>query len=141
MEYLKHIDLGSLIYKAVKEQDMSMSRICNFFDLSEKEIKKMFLQETISTDLLLKWSKLLEYDFFRIYTAHLILYSPFATNHKSITDSSELPSFKKNIYTQEVIDFILETIQTKRLTIQQIVNEYNIPKTTIYRWIRKNTTS
>jgi len=140
MEYLKHIHIGSLIYKAVKEQNILMSRVCNFFDLPEEDIIKMFTDKTISADLLLKWSKLLEYDFFRVYTAHLILYSPSASNKKKTTDSSELPSFKKNIYTQEVIDFILEIIETKRLTVHHIINEYNIPKTTIYRWIRKNTT-
>ena len=48
-----------------------------------------------------------------------------------------LPRFRKNIYTKEVIDFILEQIQNKEMTKVQIIERYNIPKTTLYKWISK----
>ena len=47
------------------------------------------------------------------------------------------PQFRKNIYTKEIIDFILEQIETKQKTIKQVIEEYKIPKTTLYKWISK----
>ena len=72
----KSIHIGILINKAVTESGTEMSRICNFFKCTEEEIQEMYTQENLSTDVLLKWCKLLEYDFFRIYSHHLILYAP-----------------------------------------------------------------
>ncbi len=121
----------------VAENGIGISRICNFFKSSEEEIKEMFLQESISTDLLLKWSKLLEYNFFRLYSQHLILYPPPATTREKQDKPSKLPQFRKNIYTKEVIDFILEQITTKEMTKTQVIEHYRIPKTTLYKWISK----
>ncbi|MFN1217641.1 hypothetical protein ACKW6Q_11795 [Chryseobacterium kwangjuense] len=97
----------------------------------------MYESEIISTDLLLKWSKLLEYDFFRLYSHHLILFAPLAGKCTKKRVSSELPQFRKNIYTKEIIDFILELINTGQKTKIQIVEQYGIPKTTLYKWIYK----
>ena len=72
----KNIHIGQMIQKEVAESGIEMSRICNFFKCPEEEIKEMYTQENLSTDIILKWSKLLEYDFFRLYTQHLILYAP-----------------------------------------------------------------
>ena len=73
---LKHIHIGKMIEKEVADCGIEMSRICNFMKCNEEDINQMYLQENLSTDVLLKWSKLLEYDFFRIYSQHLILYAP-----------------------------------------------------------------
>ncbi|MDR6404059.1 MULTISPECIES: hypothetical protein [Chryseobacterium] len=58
----------------------------------------------------------MEYDFFRIYSQHLILFAPqanIAYNRRSgIKKESELPGFRKNIYTIEIINFILELQKT-----------------------------
>ena len=105
---------------------------------SEKEIQQMYQSKSLNAELLLKWSKLLGYDFFRIYTQHLILYAPqSATEEKAKSLKSSLPRFRKNIYTKEVIDFILEQITSNEMTIMQIVERYRIPKTTLYKWISK----
>ena len=45
--------------------------------------------------------------------------------------------FRKNIYTREIIDFILEQINTNVKTPKQVVDDYNIPKTTLYKWMSK----
>ncbi|MEI3813843.1 hypothetical protein [Chryseobacterium sp. CCNWLW53] len=92
----------------------------------------------MNTGILLKWSKLLKYDFFRIYTQHLVLFSPPVSPDKEEPDrKSELPQFRKNIYTKVMIDFILELISTEQKTIRQVIDEYKIPKTTLYKWISK----
>ena len=100
----------------------------------------MFTKENLSTDILLKWSNLLDYDFFRVYTQHLILYAPLsAVDEKTkVKKKSSLPQFRKNIYTKEVIDFILEQISSGEMTKNRVIERYRIPKTTLYKWISKN---
>ena len=131
-----------MIEKRVIESGTEMSRLCNFLKATEDEIKEMYLQENLSTDILLKWSKVLAYDFFRIYTQHLILYAPpSATEQKLENTKTKLPQFRKNIYTKEVIDFILEQISSGEMTKIQVIEKYRIPKTTLYKWISKHKSS
>jgi DNA-binding NtrC family response regulator len=134
----KEIHIGKFIKQKVKEEDINIGRITNFFALSEQEIEEMYQEPDLKTDLLLKWSKILGYDFFRFCSQHLILYAP----PKSITGKkdkkpSELPIFRKNVYTEEIIKFILELIHTNQKTQQQVMEEYKIPRTTLYRWLKK----
>lgn len=121
----------------VTERGIEMSRICNFFKCTEEEAEQMYCNNSLDTELLLKWSKLLEYDFFRIYTQHLILYAPPSASEKSKPDKASLPQFRKNIYTKEIIDFILQQITTGKMTKNQVIERYKIPKTTLYKWISK----
>lgn len=133
----KNIHIGNLIGQQVAETGTDMSRICNFMNCTEEEIKKMISSENLPTDILLKWSKLLEYDFFRLYSQHLILFAPPAACHKKQQQKSALPQFRKNIYSKEVIDFFLEQIATGKMTKNKVMERYNIPKTTLYKWISK----
>ncbi|PRB05313.1 transposase [Chryseobacterium sp. MYb7] len=134
----KDIHIGILIAQRVTESGLNTMRICNFLKCSEKEILEMYQSKSLDTEMILKWSKLLEYDFFRLYTQHLILYAPqLAANRTVIAAKPLLPVFRKNIYTKEVIDFILELIETGKKTKAQVIQEYNIPKTTLYKWIYK----
>ena len=134
----KDIHIGALIAQKVIESETETKRICNFLTCSEEETQSMYQSKSLDAELILKWSKLLEYDFFRFYTQHLILYAPQSAGYKTIKpEKSELPQFRKNIYTKEVIDFILELIETGEKTKHQVIEEYNIPKTTLYKWIHK----
>jgi len=130
-----------MIQKLVKELGIESSRICNFLNIAESEIDLMYKSKTQDTETLLKWSKLLEYDFFRVYTQHLILYSPQNSKGSpdSISKKTSLPSFRKNIYTKEVVDFIMEKIKSGEMTKIQVMERYKIPKTTLYKWILKYT--
>ena len=116
-----------------------MSRFCNFFNCTEDEVIEMYQQENLPTDILLRWSKLLEYDFFRLYSQHLILYAPQSAKDKNSENKnkSKLPTFRKNIYTREIINFVLEQINTKEMTKTEVMERYGIPKTTLYKWISK----
>ncbi|HBV16559.1 transposase [Chryseobacterium carnipullorum] len=134
----KEIYIGECIRKRVEDTGISMVRICNFHQATEDEIDTMYKQKSMDTEVLLRWCKLLEYDFFRIYCQHLILFSP---ENKSETlepiKGTSLPEFRKKLYTRQVIDFILELINTRQKTKLQIIEEYRIPKTTLYKWISK----
>lgn len=134
----KNIHIGILINQAVTESGIEMSRICNFFKCKEKEVTEMYQAKSLDTEILLKWSKLLEYDFFRIYTQHLILYAPPVKQEENENnEKSSLPQFRKNIYTKEIIDFILEQISNGKMTKNEVIERYRIPKTTLYKWISK----
>lgn len=132
----KRIHIGSLISKQITERGVEMPRICNFMNCTEGEVEDMISSEDLPTDILLRWSKLLEYDFFRIYSQHLILFAPpSAPNRKK--EKSALPQFRKNFYSKEVIDFCLEQITTGKMTKTKLIERYGIPKTTLYKWISK----
>ena len=135
----KEIHVGTLIKQRVIESNIDARRVCNFFHADDQEIYHMYESKSLDTEILLKWCKLLKYDFFRLYTQHLILYSPYRIIDKSSQnpDNKELPIFRKNIYTKEVIEFILELINKGEKTIRDVIQEYKIPKTTLHRWIKK----
>lgn len=132
------IHIGALIKQTVIERGIEISRICNFMKLTKEDVEDMYYKESIDSELLLKWSKLLEYDFFRVFSQHLILYAPVRTNNFSLKiQKSTLPRFHKNVYTKEVIDYILNKIDTGEMKKSEIIERYNIPKTTLYKWISK----
>ncbi len=141
MNNFKQIHVGHSINQLVLEKEIEISRICKFFKTTEDRILEMYNQSSLDSDLILKWCKLLDYDLFRIYSQHLILYSPPASRAYNSTNaqkkSATTPQFRKNVYTKEVIDFILEQVKTGDMSKQQIMERYKIPKTTLYKWIRK----
>lgn len=134
----KNIHIGQVIQKRVVEYGVEIRRICKFLKCSEEEINEMYTLKTLDAELILRWSKLLEYDFFRIYTQHLILFAPVLVRDQTDgKQKSELPRFRKNIYTKEIIDFILNQIENGEKTKSQVIEEYRIPKTTLYKWLGK----
>lgn len=136
----KNIHIGKMIEKRVMETNTDVSRICKFLKCTEEDIKQMYASRSIDTQILLKWSKLLEYDFFRAYSQHLLL---FTSSHKEKNTPktkdipTTLPQFRKNIYTKEIIEFILESVNSGEKTRQEIIDTYHIPKTTLYKWFSK----
>ncbi|MGR3853777.1 transposase [Chryseobacterium indologenes] len=135
---IKNIHIGEMIEERWKDMNISMERTCNFFGRDSLIVLEMFTQRSIDCEVLLKWCKLLEYDFFRLYSQHLILYSPpSSVNNKKEDKKTTLPQFRKNLYTRQIIDFVLELISTGSKTKSQIIEEYRIPKSTLYKWINK----
>lgn len=130
---LKKIIIGELILARVSELSIENARIAKALNISEKEIKDIYESEDISAVLLLKFSKFLEYDFFRVYSQHMLIYSP----PSNFVRSCSLPQFRKNIYTKEIIEFIIELVETNEKSKKQIIDEYRIPKVTLYNWLRK----
>ncbi|RKS97932.1 transposase [Chryseobacterium defluvii] len=135
----KNIQIGLWIKSIVEEKKIKISEISEYFNIPEIDIIKMYDADDIDTDILLKWSVLLHYDFFRLYSQHLILYAPTNLNytHKAEKSKPVIYGSAKNIYTKEIIDFILELIETNEKTTSQVMTEYKIPKTTLYKWIKK----
>jgi DNA invertase Pin-like site-specific DNA recombinase len=136
---LKDIFIGKYIEERISESGISQERVAKFIKCNEQDIPKIFESKSIDSETLLRLSKVLEYDFFRLYSQHLIFYAPVAAINPEPKKEKKtaLPQFRKNIYTQEVIDFVLKLIRTNEKTIAQIIEEYRIPKSTLYRWISK----
>ncbi|TGN22512.1 transposase [Empedobacter tilapiae] len=142
MSKFKEIHIGSFIKTMLDEKNIDNERIIKFFKVDDKEfINKCTSSNNLDTDILLKWSKLLEYDFFRLYSQHLILYAPISkktyTEDEENNNKSSLPRFRKNVYTKEVIDYILSKIETGEMKTTEVIERYHIPKTTLYKWISK----
>ncbi|ASK31481.1 transposase [Chryseobacterium sp. T16E-39] len=138
MNKLKDIHIGKLIHDRANNLQIPIQRITKFLNCKENDVENMYEQKSMDTFLLLRWSKLLEYDFFRIYTGHLILYAPPSKPDKSpATKKDDDLLFRKNIYTDQLKTFILEKINTKVMTPQEVISTYKIPKTTLYKWLRK----
>lgn len=134
---LKQIHIGEFIRQRMEECGISIERASRFLKVNEEEIEKIYNQKSVDSIQLLGWSKLLEYDFFRIYSQHLILYAPQDINKVGRKKSSSLPMFKKNIYTHEVIMYLVELVENGHKSARDIQQEYNIPATTILRWVNK----
>lgn len=135
---LKSIHIGKMIRQRMKECGVGVERAAKFLKIREEEVVKIYDRKSIDSSQLLNWSKLLEYDFFRIYSQHLILYAPQDKNKpKRKKTDTVLPCFKKNIYTHEVIMFLVELVESERKSARDIQKEYNIPLTTILRWVDK----
>lgn len=135
--HFKKIHIGSIIRQKTIELEIKTSRICSFIKCTEKEVEEIFESVSLDTEIVLRWSKLLKYDLFRVYNQHLILYSPPRTAVSSDDNKAVSPEFKKHLYTVELIDFILEQIQSGQMTKLEVMKEYGIPKTTLYKWISK----
>lgn len=139
----KNIHIGSIILKQVQLQNISTKRICNFFKCSEDEIEDFYEQKSLDTDMLLKWSKLLKHNLFLYYQNHLILYAPSAASiaKKEASKNDDTQHlFRKNIYTKEIKDYMVELILKKEKTQAEVVKKYHIPKNTLLRWLKKNQT-
>lgn len=138
-QLIKQIHIGQLIQMRCSELEVDDTRLDTVLKDFEITKETLFQSEAVNTNLLLKLSKLLDYDFFRIYTQHIILYAPPSApqNLKKSTTKSKLPEFRKNIYTVEIIQFVIEKITSKEKTVREIMDEYKIPKTTLYKWLTK----
>ena len=136
---LKNLNIGPMIKDRVAENGIEMSRICKFLNAAENEVLNMYQSSSLDTELLLRWAKLLEYDFFRLYSQHLILYSPQSSmdyvQKRKLPDS--LPAFRKSLYNKEIIEFILHKIRKGEMTKSKVITEYKIPKSTLYKWLHK----
>ena len=120
----KNIHIGELIHHRLKECNISTICASKFLKVEEEVIEKMFEEKIIDVAHLLRWSKLLSYNFFRIYSQHLILYAPQDPKIGNRKDTkSTLPQFRKNIYTPEIIMYLVELVDSGEKTIKELKDE------------------
>ncbi len=136
----KDILIGECIKTRIQEIGITEAEVARSLETDQDELIGYYTAQDMDVDVLLKLSKILDYDFFRLYSQHLILYAPAIAREtrSSNVEKSEGLQFRKNIYTFEIINFILEKIENNEMSISEVVNTYNIPKTTLNKWINKN---
>lgn len=143
----KNISIGSLIEERIHELDIDKERLLKFVGINNQQLQQIISKNNVDVNTLVRFCKILEYDFFRLYSQHLILFSaPSSQSRSSVSKkntqenngkSQILPMVRKQLYTKEIILFILKKYESKSMSVQQIITDYNIPKTTLYRWITK----
>ena len=139
MDKYKKIHIGKHIQHVVLKSGISLGKICQYMQSTPNEIEEMYAKSSIDSSVLLKWSKLLNYNFFMFYNTHLQLYKPKASTArlKETKESDSLYDFSRKYYSNEVKEFVLNKIKKEELTVADVISKYNIPRTTIYRWVKK----
>ena len=139
----KRLHIGKLISARMTEMGWDSKMLAEKLEFPESEITKLLEEEDLPMLTVLRLSKLLKYDFFRLYSTHLLLYCSkdklFGNHrfHEENTPQQRLPRFRKNVYTPEVISFILKELVSENRNPSEVSKKYNIPKTTLYRWYTK----
>lgn len=130
----KNLHIGSIIKTRVHESGISSYELIK--EIPYSNLEELYQKKDLDAELLLHLSKLLDFDFFRIYTQHLILYSPSHSKTQKKAPSYR-PLYNRNLYTKEIIDFILELHSKGIKSHVEIQEDYNIPKSTLQKWISK----
>jgi hypothetical protein len=81
MENIEIIHIGNQIKKIVLEKDIKLKDLMMSFRCSNQKIVRMLNSTNLKTDLLMKWSLILDYDFFNFYTQEFLLRKEFDKNH------------------------------------------------------------
>jgi len=138
----KEIHIGTHLKEVSKVKEVSISRACQFLKCSSQEIEHMYTKQSLDSNTLLRWCKLLDYNFFMFYNSHLQLFNPSAATAKLKVEEVEGDDkkyiFRKNLYSPEIIDWILGQLRSGELDIKSIMQKYQIPRTTIYRWSKRD---
>lgn len=140
---MKDIHIGQIIHRIVTVKQIEIEKILKSFEtFSEDEIQKMYDSKSLDSAVLLQWCKLCAYNFLLIYHEHLQIYAPIAAAAKIKLPSKkdaeiEKLHFNKSVYSNEVKEFILELIETKEMSVAAVISNYQIPKTTVYKWLKK----
>ena len=141
MVNFKEIHIGQHLKRISEFKNLSITRACAFLECSKKDIEDMYAQPSMDSQLLLKWCKLLNYNFFMFYHTHLQIYKPQASTTKlkdnQLEEELKPYVFRKNLYSPELIDWVLEQLRSQKLSAKDIIDKYQIPKTTLYRWKKR----
>jgi hypothetical protein len=132
----KNIHIGRTIALEVEEQNINHKKIMRYFKCNSDRVISMYENPYIDTEDLLRWSTLLRKDFFRLYSGYLILHRgiSFKPNTNNIDSQTRI---RKNVYTLDFKNKIIEKIRLGKVTTREAITKYNIPKTTLYKWLHQ----
>ena len=143
----RNIHIGKYIKLRMTEIGMDQGTLAGKLRQSPEQLQGIFSSGDITCHQLLKISRILSYDFFRIYSMNIILYSPpnmgFAIKPEKGQrkgNGTRMPNFIKNTYTPQVISYIVSLYRSGELSAAEMTQKYRIPKTTLYRWLKKYNT-
>jgi hypothetical protein len=136
---VRNIHIGELIGKVMKEKNIPLKVAVYKMKLSTKTVNKQLSSSSIEAIDLLKWSKILRYDFFRLYSCHLMLHHGISNALVKNQGAVKIEGIhiRKNVYTKELIYFLISKVRKQEMSAMQVVKKYGIPKTTFYKWLQK----
>jgi len=136
---VRNVHIGSIINQVIQEKDINMNEIRIKMGCSTRTLNKMLHSNTMDSLVLLKWSKVLRYDFFRLYSSHLMLHHGISNTLSKKTENVEIEGIqiRKNVYTKELIEFLVNKVRNNEMNSSQVITQYGIPKTTFYKWLQK----
>jgi hypothetical protein len=137
MENLRDIHIGNLLQECVNNEGIKSNDLIRKMKISKHKLMATFASKSIETEDLLKWSKFFNIDFFRLYSGHLILHHGISGIAPKKTEKTTKIHIRKNVYTLEIKQFVLSQIESNELSITDAISKYNIPKSTIYKWVRQ----
>jgi hypothetical protein len=137
MENLREIHIGNIISEYIEKEDIKANDVIKKMKISKHKLTSTLASKSIDSDELLKWSKFFNIDLFRLYSGHLILHHGISGIKPKKSIKTEKLIIRKNVYTIEIKKFIIDQVKNKELTVSDAISKYNIPKTTIYKWIRQ----
>ena len=136
---VREIHIGNIISFVINEKKLTLNELRIKMVCSTRTINNMLNESSIDTQSLLKLSKVLKYDFFRLYSSHLMLHHGISNTISKQVDNIEVEGIhiRKNVYTKELIEFIVNKVRSKEMSTRQVISQYGIPKTTLYKWLQK----
>lgn len=136
---VRDINIGRIIQLFIHERDISYDSLRVSFGCSKITLNKMLNSKSLDTIVLLKWCKVLRYDFFRLYSSHLMLHHGISNSGVKRKESVSIEgiNIRKNVYTMELIVFLITKVRKGELTSMEVIKKYSIPKTTFYKWLQK----
>lgn len=137
MENLREIHIGNVLTEYIEQEGIKHNDIIRKLKITKNKLSSTLSSKSIDTDDLLKWSKFLNVDLFRLYSGHLILHHGISGIKPQKKEKSDKLIIRKNVYTFEIKKFIIDQIKNNEISIPMAISKYNIPKTTLYKWIRQ----
>jgi hypothetical protein len=136
---VRNVNIGLIINEVIKIKKVKLYQFASNLGVSRTELNKYLKSESIDTMILLKISKILRYDFFRLYSSHLMLHHGISNNLNRNKQEFIIQgiNIRKNVYTKEMVSFLILKVRSNEMKANEVIKRYGIPKTTFYKWLQK----
>lgn len=133
----KKIHIGYVLKSIVYERKLEEEDVLKYFKITKETLDEIYNTHNVTLDELLKWSKFLRFDLFRIFSMHLMLHHGISITKSKKKDGNAGISIRKNVYTQEIKVFVVSQIRNEEISVPDAIKKYSIPKTTLYKWLKQ----
>lgn len=133
----KKIHIGYVLKSIVYERNLEEEYVLKYFKITKETLDEIYNTKNVKLDELLKWSKFLRFDLFRLFSMHLMLHHGISITKSMKADGNAGISIRKNVYTQEIKVFVVNQIRNEEISVTDAIKKYSIPKTTLYKWLKQ----
>ena len=133
----KKIHIGYVLKSIVYERKLEEEDVLKYFKITKETLDEIYNTRNVKLDELLKWSKFLRFDLFRLFSMHLMLHHGISITKSMKADGNAGISIRKNVYTQEIKVFVVNQIRNEEISVTDAIKKYSIPKTTLYNWLKQ----